>query len=231
MASRPLEGVLVVALEHAVAGPMASCRLADAGARVIKVERPGAGDFSRGYDHAVKGESAYFVWVNRGKESIALDFSLEQDARLLHSIIARADVVLQNLGPGAAARAGFGSADLRARYPRLITCDISGYGPSGPYAAARAYDLLVQAESGMASVTGIPQAPGRIGVSACDIATGLAAHPQLELMPVETPVGRVEILVLPACVAGHGFSAGKVPALNEHGAAIRAEFTERASSL
>ncbi|MBL6456333.1 CoA transferase [Belnapia sp. T6] len=176
MAGRPLQGLLVVSLEQALAAPMASCRLADAGARVIKVERPGAGDFARGYDSVVDGESAYFVWANRGKESIALDLTRPEDAALLHRILAGADVFIQNLGPGAAARAGFGDAALRAAHPRLITCAISGYGPQGPYAGMRAYDLLVQAESGIASVTGTPEAPGRIGVSACDVAAGLAAH-------------------------------------------------------
>ncbi|MBX9701072.1 MAG: CoA transferase [Acetobacteraceae bacterium] len=176
MSVRPLDGVLVVTLEQALAAPLASCRLADAGARVIKVERPGTGDFARGYDRAIAGESAYFVWANRGKESIALDYTVAGDAALLRRIIARADVVIQNLVPGAMARAGFGSAALRAGNPRLITCDISGYGPDGPMAGDRAYDLLVQAESGICSITGTPEAPGRIGVSACDIGTGLAAH-------------------------------------------------------
>lgn len=176
MTLRPLDGVLVVTLEQALAAPLATCRLADAGARVIKVERPGVGDFARGYDRAIGGESAYFVWANRGKESIALDYALEADAALLWRLVARADVVVQNLAPGAAARAGFGSAALRAAHPRLITCDISGYGSDGPMASDRAYDLLVQAESGICSITGTPEAPGRIGVSACDIGTGLAAH-------------------------------------------------------
>jgi crotonobetainyl-CoA:carnitine CoA-transferase CaiB-like acyl-CoA transferase len=168
--------MLVVTLEQALAAPLASCRLADAGARVIKVERRGNGDFARGYDRVVGGESAYFVWANRGKESIALDFSQPDDAALLHRIVERADVLIQNLGPGAAARAGFGATALRARHPRLVTCDISGYGREGPMASWRAYDLLVQAESGICSVTGTAEGPGRIGVSACDIAAGLAAH-------------------------------------------------------
>lgn len=174
--SGALDGVLVVSVEQAVAAPLATCRLADAGARVVKIERPSAGDFARGYDHAVRGQSAYFVWLNRGKESIALDLTDAGDRALLDRMIARADVFVQNLGPGAAQRAGLGSAALRAAHPSLVTCDISGYGPDGPYADARAYDLLVQAESGIASVTGIADAPGRIGVSACDIAAGLSAH-------------------------------------------------------
>jgi crotonobetainyl-CoA:carnitine CoA-transferase CaiB-like acyl-CoA transferase len=169
--SAPLDGILVISLEQAVAAPLASSRLADAGARVIKVEREG-GDFGRAYDRAAKGESAFFVWLNRGKESIVLDFKQPEDAALLHRMLARADVLLQNLAPGAAARAGFGSEALRWRYPRLVTCDISGYGESGPYREMRAYDMLVQAESGLISVTGTPEVPGRIGVSACDIGTG-----------------------------------------------------------
>ncbi len=171
----PLAGILVVAVEQAAAAPYASSRLADAGARVIKIERA-QGDFARGYDSAVHGDSTYFVWLNRGKESIVLDYTQPDDAALLQRLIARADVLLQNLGPGAARRAGFGWEAMRAKHPRLITCDITGYGESGPYAGMRAYDLLVQAESGIASVTGTPEAPGRIGISACDIGTGMYAH-------------------------------------------------------
>lgn len=171
----PLEGLLVIAVEQAAAAPYASSRLADAGARVIKIERA-SGDFARGYDKAVLGESTYFVWLNRGKESVVLDFALEEDMALLRRMIARADVLIQNLGPGAAERAGIGWQAMRAVNPRLITCDISGYGEEGPMAKARAYDLLVQAESGIASVTGTPEAPGRIGVSACDTGTGMYAH-------------------------------------------------------
>ncbi len=172
---RPLEGLLVVAVEQAAAAPYASSRLADAGARVIKVERP-TGDFARGYDRVVLGDSTYFVWLNRGKESLVLDYARPGDAALLQRLIASADVLIQNLGPGAAERAGFGSQAMRRLHPRLITCDISGYGPDGPYAEMRAYDLLVQAESGIASVTGTPDAPGRIGISACDVGTGMYAH-------------------------------------------------------
>ena len=171
----PLEGLLVVSLEQAVAAPYCSSRLADAGARVIKIERP-EGDFARGYDKAAKGLSSYFVWLNRGKQSLVADIKDPNDAALLHRILARADVFIQNLAPGAAARAGFGSDALRARYPRLITVDISGYGDSGDYATMKAYDLLVQAESGLAMITGHPAGPGRVGVSACDIACGMAAH-------------------------------------------------------
>ena len=172
---KPLSGLLVVSLEQAVAAPYCSSRLADAGARVIKVERA-EGDFARGYDRAAKGMSSYFVWLNRGKQSLTADIKDPEDAALLHRILGQADVFIQNLAPGAAARSGFGSADLRARYPRLITVDISGYGETGEYAAMKAYDLLVQAESGLAMVTGRPEGPGRVGVSACDIACGMAAH-------------------------------------------------------
>ena len=172
---KPLSGLLVVSLEQAVAAPYCSSRLADAGARVIKVERA-EGDFARGYDRAAKGMSSYFVWLNRGKQSLTADIKDPDDAALLHRILGQADVFIQNLAPGAAARSGFGSADLRARYPRLITVDISGYGETGEYAAMKAYDLLVQAESGLAMVTGRPEGPGRVGVSACDIACGMAAH-------------------------------------------------------
>ncbi len=170
-----LDGILVVALEQAVAAPLCTVRLAEAGARVIKIERP-EGDFARGYDHVVHGESAYFVWLNRGKQSIAMDIKGDGDAAMLHRMLARADVFIQNLAPGAAARAGFGSADLRARYPRLITCDISGYGEDGPGAAMKAYDFLIQCEAGLASITGAPDAPGRVGVSVADIGCGMNAH-------------------------------------------------------
>lgn len=175
MGAAALDGVLVVSLEQAVAAPFCTSRLADAGARVIKVEREG-GDFARAYDRVVNGESGYFVWLNRGKESLVLDIKDADDAALLGRIIARADVLVQNLAPGAAGRAGFGSAALRERHPRLITCDISGYGEEGEYARMKAYDMLVQAESGLCSITGSPQENGRIGVSACDIGTGLYAH-------------------------------------------------------
>ena len=176
MARKPLEGLIVVSLEQAVAAPYCSSRLADGGARVIKVERP-EGDFARFYDNvAGEGLSSYFVWLNRGKQSLTADIKQADDAALLQRIIAHADVFIQNLAPGAAARAGFGSADLRALNPRLITLDITGYGESGPYAQMKAYDLLVQAESGLASLTGSAAEPGRVGVSACDIACGMAAH-------------------------------------------------------
>ena len=173
--SLPLDGLLVVSLEQAVAAPLCSMRLADAGARVIKIERP-EGDFARGYDGAAKGLSAYFVWLNRGKESIVLDLKQADERALMARMIARADVFIQNLAPGAAGRLGFGGAELRARHPRLITCDISGYGEDGDYARMKAYDLLVQAETGLAAITGRPEGPGRVGVSVCDIAAGLNAN-------------------------------------------------------
>ena len=172
---KPLSGLLVVALEQAVAAPYCSSRLADAGARVIKIERP-EGDFARFYDKAVNGLASYFVWLNRGKQSLVADIKDPVDAALLHRILAEADVFIQNLAPGAAARAGFGSEELRARYPRLITVDISGYGSGHAYADMKAYDLLVQAESGLADITGHPAGPGRVGVSVCDIACGMSAH-------------------------------------------------------
>jgi crotonobetainyl-CoA:carnitine CoA-transferase CaiB-like acyl-CoA transferase len=170
----PLEGILVVALEQAVAAPYCSSRLADAGARVIKVERP-EGDFARGYDTAAHGESSYFVWINRGKESIALDLKQDKDMAVLQRMLAQADVFIQNLAPGATQRLGIGSDDLRERHRRLITCDISGYGDTGKLTKMKAYDLLVQAESGLVSINGAPGDWGRIGVSLCDINAGLNA--------------------------------------------------------
>lgn len=170
-----LEGVLVVSLEQAVAAPYVSSRLADAGARVIKLERK-EGDFTRRYDSYVGGESAYFVWLNRGKESVIVDIKNPADRDLIERMVAKADVFIQNLAPGAAERAGLGSAVLRERYPRLITCDISGYGSVGPYREMKAYDLLIQAETGLAMLSGTEGQPGRVGVSVCDIACGMNAH-------------------------------------------------------
>jgi itaconate CoA-transferase len=173
--SLPLSGLLVVSIEQAVAAPTCTCRLADAGARVIKIERP-EGDFARFYDDVVHGESAYFVWLNRGKESVVLDLTREEDKTLLHAMLARADVLVQNLKPGALAKLGFPIERLRGQHKRLIICSISGYGETGPYAARKAYDLLVQAEAGLASVTGGPEAPARVGVSVVDIAAGMNAQ-------------------------------------------------------
>lgn len=169
---RPLEGLLVVSIEQALAAPLCTGRLAEMGARVIKIERE-EGDFARGYDKAARGVSSYFVWTNRGKESVVLDFKQPADAAILHNILAQADVFVQNLAPGALARAGFDSATLRARYPKLITVDITGYGTNGDVSALKAYDLLVQCESGLAGISGAPEAPGRIGVSICDIGAGM----------------------------------------------------------
>lgn len=183
--TKPLKGLLVVALEQAVAAPYCSGRLADAGARVIKIERAD-GDFARHYDHAVHGESANFVWLNKGKESLVLDIKDEGDALLLECILSKADVFIQNLAPGATKRAGFGSDDLRKRYPKLITCDISGYGKGHEAADMKAYDLLVQAETGLCSLTGNPDAAGRVGVSVCDIAAGMNAYQSI----LEALIGR-----------------------------------------
>jgi itaconate CoA-transferase len=171
----PLEGLLVVSVEQAVAAPQCTCRLADAGARVIKVERP-EGDFARRYDALVHGESAYFVWLNRGKQSVMLDLGQAGDKAVLEAMLAKADVFVQNLKPGAIAKLGFAFERLRKDYPRLICCSISGYGESGPYAQRKAYDMLIQAESGLASITGGPEAPARAGVSVCDIAAGMNAY-------------------------------------------------------
>ena len=173
--NRDLDGLLVISLEQAVAAPYAASRLADAGARVIKVERP-EGDFARGYDADANGHSSYFVWLNRGKESVALDLKQPDDLQIFKQMLSKADVFIQNLMPGALDRLGVSMADLRKDDPRLITCDISGYGASGPFAQMKAYDFLVQAEVGLAQITGAPEEPGRVGVSICDIAAGMTAH-------------------------------------------------------
>jgi crotonobetainyl-CoA:carnitine CoA-transferase CaiB-like acyl-CoA transferase len=191
---RPLEGLLVVSLEQAVAAPYCSSRLADAGARVIKVERK-EGDFARYYDRALGDQSSYFVWLNRGKQSLVADIKAPADAALLHAMLASADIFIQNLAPGAAARAGFSSTELRAKYPRLICVDISGYGATGAYADMKAYDLLVQAESGLASITGHPAGPGRVGVSVCDVACGMSAYAAvLEALLERSRTGRGQTL-------------------------------------
>jgi itaconate CoA-transferase len=171
----PLSGLFAVALEQAVAAPLCSCRLADVGARVVKVERP-EGDFARNYDQVAGGESAYFVWLNRGKESICLDLTLEADKAVLAAMLTKADVFVHNLKPGAIARLGFAVDKLRQKHARLIVCSISGYGDEGPYAQRKAYDMLIQAESGVASVTGGAEAPARVGVSLCDIGAGMYAY-------------------------------------------------------
>lgn len=187
---KPLEGLLVVSVEQAVAAPLCTARLMDAGARVIKIERSG-GDFARGYDTAAKGESSYFVWINQGKESLILDFKQPDDKLLLECLIAKADILVQNLAPGALARAGFGLDILRKRHPMLITCDISGYGNSEEMAHMKAYDFLVQAESGLVDVSGGVNELGRIGVSVCDIGAGMAAHAAiLEALLLRARTGR-----------------------------------------
>ncbi len=171
----PLKGITVIAVEQAVAAPFCSSRLADAGATVIKVERP-EGDFARGYDTAAKGQSSYFVWLNRGKQSVVVDLSAKSGRAHLEELIAGADVLLQNLKPGSMDKLGFSLERLRKDYPALICCTITGYGDEGPYAHRKAYDLLIQAESGLASITGGPEGPSRVGISVVDIATGATAH-------------------------------------------------------
>jgi len=173
---RPLDGITVIALEQAVAAPFATRQLADLGARVIKIERPNTGDFARGYDETVKGMSSHFVWLNRSKESLTLDLKHSRAAPILERLLDRADIVIQNLAPGAARRLGLGADSLLPKYPRLIVCDISGYGHNGPYASKKAYDLLVQAEAGVLSVTGTADTPSKVGISIGDIATGMYAY-------------------------------------------------------
>jgi itaconate CoA-transferase len=173
---RPLEGVSVVALEQAVAAPLATRHLADIGARVIKIERPGVGDFARSYDTTVKGMSSHFVWLNRSKESLTLNLKEPEAEQILSRLLSRADVFVQNLAPGAAARLSLGSDRLRQAYPALVVCNISGYGDSGPYRDKKAYDLLIQSEAGVLSVTGTEQQPCKVGISIADIAAGMYAY-------------------------------------------------------
>jgi itaconate CoA-transferase len=173
---RPLEGVTVVALEHVIAGPFCTRQLADLGARVIKIERPAVGDPARAYDERVRGLSSHFVWTNRSKESITLDLKQAAAQAVVHRLLEKADVLVQNLAPGAAARMGFSHEALKDRYPRLIVCDISGYGADGPYRDKKAYDLLIQSESGLLSVTGTPETPSKAGCSIVDIASGMYAY-------------------------------------------------------
>ncbi|WP_202757710.1 CaiB/BaiF CoA transferase family protein [Delftia acidovorans] len=173
---RPLDGTTVVSLEHAVAAPFCTRQLADLGARVIKVERPGSGDFARGYDQRVQGQSSHFTWINRSKQSLALDLKQDEAMQALMQLLEGADVLVQNLAPGAAARMGLSYAALRERFPRLIVCDISGYGADGPYRDKKAYDLLIQSEAGFLSVTGTPEVPSKAGISVADIAAGMYAY-------------------------------------------------------
>jgi crotonobetainyl-CoA:carnitine CoA-transferase CaiB-like acyl-CoA transferase len=174
--ARPLDGVTVVSLEHAIAAPFCTRQLADLGARVIKVERPGSGDFARAYDTRTQGLASHFVWVNRSKESLTLDLKQPEALQVLRELIGRADVLVQNLAPGAAERMGLGHETLRAAHPRLVVCDISGYGNDGPYRDKKAYDLLIQSEAGFLSVTGTPEAPCKAGISIADIAAGMYAY-------------------------------------------------------
>ena len=174
--TRPLDGITVVSLEHAVAAPFCTRQLADQGARVIKVERPGSGDFARSYDQRVKGQSSHFTWLNRNKESLALDVKQPQAKAALLQLLKTADVLVQNLAPGAAARMGLSYEALKSHNPRLIVCDISGYGADGPYRDKKAYDLLIQSEAGFLSVTGTPETPSKSGISVADIAAGMYAY-------------------------------------------------------
>ena len=173
---RPLDGITVVALEQAVAAPFATRQLADLGARVIKVERPQVGDFARGYDETVRGMSSHFVWLNRSKESLTLDVKHAEGAAILRQLVAEADVFIHNLAPGAVERLGFSATTLREQYPRLIVCGVSGYGATGPYRDKKAYDLLVQCEAGLVSITGSPDEPAKAGISVADIAAGVYAY-------------------------------------------------------
>ncbi|TPI59095.1 CoA transferase [Mesorhizobium sp. B3-1-7] len=193
-AARPLEGLFVVSIEQAVAAPLCTVRLADAGARVVKIERP-EGETARHYDSTVEGMSAYFVWLNRGKQSVALDLKAEEDLALLHRMVARADVLMQNLAPGAIDRLGLSCDVIARKFPRLIAVNIVGYGQDTPYASMRAYDMLVQAESGICAVTGTAETPCKIGVSAADIATGMNAHAAiLEALLARGKTGRGRIV-------------------------------------
>jgi len=173
---RPLDGIKVITLEHAIAAPFCTRQLADLGARVIKIERPGTGDFARGYDERVDGLASHFVWTNRSKESLSLDVKQPEAAKILDALVADADVLVQNLAPGAADRLGLGYDTLSKKYPKLIVCDISGYGADGPYRDKKAYDLLIQSESGFLSITGSPGEPAKAGCSIADIAAGMYAY-------------------------------------------------------
>ena len=206
---RPLEDITIVSLEQAVAAPFATRHLADLGARVIKIERPQVGDFARDYDQTVKGLSSHFVWLNRSKESLTLDVKHAKAAEILSRLIERADVFVQNLAPGAAGRLGLSADALLPKNPRLIVCDISGYGDSGPYAAKKAYDLLVQSEAGVLSVTGTPETPSKVGISIADIATGMYAYSGIltALLRRERTGkgGRVEVTMLEALAEWMGY--------------------------
>ncbi|SAI58509.1 CAIB/BAIF family enzyme [Bordetella trematum] len=206
---RPLDGITVVSLEHAIAAPFCTRQLADMGARVIKVERPGAGDFARAYDQRVRGLASHFVWTNRSKESLALDLKKPEAADVMERLLAQADVLVQNLAPGAAARLGLSFEALHARLPRLIVCDISGYGEGGPYQDKKAYDLLIQSESGFVSVTGSPDEPAKAGCSIADISAGMYAYSGILnalLLRGKTGLGsRVDVSMLESMVEWMGY--------------------------
>jgi len=206
---RPLEGITVIALEHAIAAPFCTRQLADQGARVIKIERPGSGDFARGYDTRVKGLSSHFVWTNRSKESLALDLKHPQAAEILHLLLGQADVLVQNLAPGAAERMGLSFEALHEKFPQLIVCDISGYGEDGPYRDKKAYDLLIQSEAGFLSITGSPEAPAKAGCSIADIAAGMYAYSNVLTALIQrgkTGVGRhIDISMLECMAEWMGF--------------------------
>ena len=206
---RPLQGMLVVTLEHAIAAPFCTRQLADLGARVIKVERPGEGDFARAYDQRARGSASHFVWCNRGKESLTLDLKHPRARAVLQQLVERADVLVQNLAPGAAARMGLDHASLAPRNPKLVVCDISGYGDGGPYTEKKAYDLLIQSESGFVSVTGTPEHPSKAGLSIADIAAGMYAFSSVLAALLErgrTGRGkRLEISMLEAMSEWMGF--------------------------
>ncbi|MBI2959319.1 MAG: CoA transferase [Betaproteobacteria bacterium] len=206
---RPLEGTLVVTLEHAIAAPLATRSLADLGARVIKIERPGSGDFARSYDQRVRGLASHFVWCNRSKESLTLDVKHPAAATILARLMERADVLVQNLAPGAAARLGLSHAELSPRHPRLVVCDISGYGDEGPYRDKKAYDLLVQSEAGLLSVTGTSEEAVKVGISIADIASGMYAYSGILAALLERArtgrATRVEVSMLEAMAEWMGY--------------------------
>ncbi|CAB3919706.1 MAG: CoA-transferase family protein 5 [Achromobacter mucicolens] len=208
-ASRPLDGITVVSLEHAIAAPFCTRQLADMGARVIKIERPGTGDFARGYDERVRGLSSHFVWTNRSKESLTLDLKRDEAAGIMDRLLESADVLVQNLAPGAAARLGLSFEALHAKHPRLIVCDISGYGEGGPYQDKKAYDLLIQSESGFLSVTGTKDDPVKAGCSIADIAAGMYAYSAILnalLLRQRTGAGsRLDVSMLESMVEWMGF--------------------------
>lgn len=208
-ATRPLDGITVVSLEHAIAAPFCTRQLADMGARVIKIERPGSGDFARGYDERVRGLSSHFVWTNRSKESLTLDLKRDEAGGIMDRLLESADVLVQNLAPGAAARLGLSFDALHKKYPRLIVCDISGYGEGGPYQDKKAYDLLIQSESGFLSVTGTKNDPVKAGCSIADIAAGMYAYSAILnalLLRQRTGLGsRLDVSMLESMVEWMGF--------------------------